>query len=216
MRRRAGSPLYVRANSTHSAIATRAGVVPECNTSPTAQRSRARSIRASWTTGYWGAIRSILGVDSVALADHRVDDPAGQLGGVGVALRLGQMALQDGRRGALTEVRLEDRRERQPPPGPPGADPIGAGGIAGAPPLAGFAFGFGVGRSSLKVTLANRAGSPAEGTARRGSFARPGSRARRVLSGPGLVGARDCRTGLICPRSRCLRRRRRSCGRSRQ
>ena len=28
---------------------------PECSTSPMAQRRSARSIRASWTTGYWGA-----------------------------------------------------------------------------------------------------------------------------------------------------------------
>ncbi len=57
--RRAGSPLYIRANSTHSAIATRAGVVAECSTSPMAVRSNARSILASCTTGYWGARRSI-------------------------------------------------------------------------------------------------------------------------------------------------------------
>ncbi len=57
--RRIGSPLYVRASSTHSAMATRAGVA-ECSTSPMATRSNARSIRASWTTGYWGARRSIV------------------------------------------------------------------------------------------------------------------------------------------------------------
>src|SRR5262245_48275466 len=39
-------------------MATRAGVA-ECSTSPRAQRSRERSIRASWTTGYWGATASI-------------------------------------------------------------------------------------------------------------------------------------------------------------
>src|SRR5690349_4638909 len=58
MRRRIGSPLYVRASSTHSAMATRAGV-SEYSTSPIAQRSSERSIRASWTTGYWGAVISI-------------------------------------------------------------------------------------------------------------------------------------------------------------
>ena len=58
MRRRIGSPLYVRASSTHSAMATRAGVA-ECSTSDMAQRSSARSIRASPVTGYCGARRVI-------------------------------------------------------------------------------------------------------------------------------------------------------------
>jgi hypothetical protein len=58
MRRRIGSPLYVRASSTHSAMATRAGV-PECSTSDMAVRSSARSIRARPVTGYWGARRVI-------------------------------------------------------------------------------------------------------------------------------------------------------------
>src|SRR6185436_4879161 len=39
-------------------MATRAGV-EEYSTSPIAQRSSERSIRASWTTGYWGADASI-------------------------------------------------------------------------------------------------------------------------------------------------------------
>ena len=39
-------------------MATRAGV-SEYSTSPRAQRSSERSIRASWTTGYWGADASI-------------------------------------------------------------------------------------------------------------------------------------------------------------
>src|SRR6185369_10936762 len=39
-------------------MATRAGVA-EYSTSPSAQRSSERSIRASWTTGYWGADASI-------------------------------------------------------------------------------------------------------------------------------------------------------------
>src|SRR6185369_11668552 len=39
-------------------MATRAGV-EEYSTSPIAQRSSERSIRASWTTGYWGAAASI-------------------------------------------------------------------------------------------------------------------------------------------------------------
>jgi len=41
----------------------------------------------------------------------RVDELAGQLGGVRIALLLGQVALEDGARRALPEVRLEDRRE---------------------------------------------------------------------------------------------------------
>src|SRR6478735_8072638 len=48
----------MRANSTHSAMATRAGV-PECSTSDMAVRRSARSIRASPVTGYWGARRVI-------------------------------------------------------------------------------------------------------------------------------------------------------------
>src|SRR4051794_24887367 len=55
MSRRIGSPEYVRASSTHSAMATRAGVAGECNTSHRPQRSSARSMRASETTGYCGA-----------------------------------------------------------------------------------------------------------------------------------------------------------------
>ena len=51
MSRRMGSPEYVRASSTHSAIATRAGVAGECNTSDMAERSNARSIRAIPVTG---------------------------------------------------------------------------------------------------------------------------------------------------------------------
>ena len=39
-------------------MATRDGV-EEYSTSPSAQRSSERSIRASWTTGYWGAAASI-------------------------------------------------------------------------------------------------------------------------------------------------------------
>src|SRR6185369_8063036 len=39
-------------------MATRAGV-SEYSTSPIAQRSSERSIRTSWTTGYWGAAASI-------------------------------------------------------------------------------------------------------------------------------------------------------------
>ena len=49
---------------------------------------------------------------------------AGQLGGVRVALLLGQVALEDGVGRALTEVRLEDRREGEPATGPPAANAV--------------------------------------------------------------------------------------------
>ena len=66
MSRRIGSPEYVRASSTHSAIATGAGVAGECSTSHRPQRSSARSIRASETTGYWGAAVVIRGLRAVS------------------------------------------------------------------------------------------------------------------------------------------------------
>ena len=54
------------------------------------------------------------------------DDRPGQLGRPGIALRLGQVALEDRARRALPEVGLEQRRERQPPPGPPRPNEVGA------------------------------------------------------------------------------------------
>ena len=123
MRRRIGSPLYVRASSTHSAMATRAGVA-ECSTSDMAQRSSARSIRASPVTGYCGRPPGDLGVDRVAVRHLGGDQLAGERGGVRVALLLGEMALEDGVGGPLAEVRLEDRREGQPATGPPAADAV--------------------------------------------------------------------------------------------
>ena len=89
-------------------MATRDGVV-EYSTSPIAQRSSERSIRASWTTGYWGAAAAILGVDLDAILDHRGDDRPGQLAGRGIRLHLGQVTLQDGGRRPQAEVRLEHR-----------------------------------------------------------------------------------------------------------
>jgi len=43
---------------------------------------------------------------------------ARQRGGVRVALLLGEVTLEDGVRGALAEVRLEDGGQRDPAPGP--------------------------------------------------------------------------------------------------
>src|SRR6266550_1034568 len=61
-------------------MATRAGV-SEYSTSPIAQRSSERSIRASWTTGYWGAETSILASMSTrfvttAATIRRASEPA--------------------------------------------------------------------------------------------------------------------------------------------
>ena len=112
----------MRASSTHSAMATRAGV-PECSTSHMAVRSSARSIRASPVTGYWGARRAISASIESRFADDRRDELAGQLGRRRIAFVLGEMALEDGVRRPLPEVRLEDRRRaraggRSVDPGP--------------------------------------------------------------------------------------------------
>jgi len=64
------------------------------------------------------------GVDLDPIRDGRVDDRPGQLAGRGIGLHLGQIALQDRRRGALPEVRLEHRRERHSPPGAQAPDPV--------------------------------------------------------------------------------------------
>ena len=66
------------------------------------------------------------GVDLDAFRDDLADDRPGELAGRGIRLDLGQVALQDGCRGALAEVGLEHRRERDAPPGPQGPDPVGA------------------------------------------------------------------------------------------
>jgi hypothetical protein len=46
-------------------------------------------------------------VDRVAIFDDERDDVAGELGGLAVALGLGQVTLENCRGGALTEVRFE-------------------------------------------------------------------------------------------------------------
>ena len=52
------------------------------------------------------------------------DQLAGQLGRIGVAFRLGQMAFQHGIRGALPEIRFEHGRQGEPATGPPAADAV--------------------------------------------------------------------------------------------
>ena len=56
-------------------------------------------------------------VDLDAVRDHGRDQLAGQIGGHRIALGLGQMSLEDDLRGALSEVGLEDRGERESTPG---------------------------------------------------------------------------------------------------
>jgi hypothetical protein len=65
-------------------------------------------------------------VDRVAVGDDVTDQLTGQLGGPRVAFELGEVTLEDGRRGALAEVGLEDRGECQPPPCSFRSDEIGA------------------------------------------------------------------------------------------
>ena len=114
MRRRIGSPLYVRASSTHSAMATRAGVA-ECSTSDMAQRRSARSIRASPVTGYCGARRVISASIESRCSISARDQLAGERRGIRVALFLGEMALQDRRRRCAG--RSPPRRRRRAPDG---------------------------------------------------------------------------------------------------
>jgi hypothetical protein len=54
-----------------------------------------------------------LGVDLVTVGDHGIDQLAGKGCGRLVAPRFGQVALEDGPRGALSEVGLEVRGQRE-------------------------------------------------------------------------------------------------------
>jgi hypothetical protein len=63
-------------------------------------------------------------VDLDPIRDHPADDRAGQLARSRVGLDLGQLPFEDGRRGALPEVRLEHRRERDPPAGAQRPNPV--------------------------------------------------------------------------------------------
>jgi hypothetical protein len=64
------------------------------------------------------------GIDFVPVSDDRPDQFAGQVGGRFVALRLGQVALEDRTRRPLAEVGLEHGRQREAAPRPPAADPV--------------------------------------------------------------------------------------------
>ena len=63
-------------------------------------------------------------VDLVAVTDDRADEFASQLCGDGIAFDLGQMALEDRLCGALPEVGLEDRGEREPTSGTSSSLPV--------------------------------------------------------------------------------------------
>jgi hypothetical protein len=60
-------------------------------------------------------------VDRIAVRDDRADELAGQGRGRLVPFRLGQVALEDRLGGALPEVGLEDRGQRQSTSRPPSA-----------------------------------------------------------------------------------------------
>jgi len=56
--------------------------------------------------------------------DHGGHQLARQGGSVFVPLLLGQVTFEDGIGGTLAEIRLEDRREGEPPARPPAADAV--------------------------------------------------------------------------------------------
>jgi len=64
------------------------------------------------------------GVDVDAIPDHLGHDRPGQRASRRVSLDLGQLPLQDGRRGSLAEVRLEHRREGDPTSRPKRSNPV--------------------------------------------------------------------------------------------
>ena len=102
-------------------MATRAGV-GECSTSPMAQRSSARSIRASWTTGYWGAVGSISASIVSRCATTAATSSRASVGRVRSPSASARWRSRIGVGGALAEVRLEDRGQREPPAGPVAPD----------------------------------------------------------------------------------------------
>jgi hypothetical protein len=63
-------------------------------------------------------------IDRIAMLDHGGDQFASQGCGRRIAFGLGQVAFQDGFRGPLTEVGLEDRGERESTSRPSSALPI--------------------------------------------------------------------------------------------
>jgi hypothetical protein len=64
-------------------------------------------------------------VDLDPVPDDVGDQFAGQLGGHGIALRVRQMTFEDRLRGALSEVGLEDRGERESTPRRTPSAPVG-------------------------------------------------------------------------------------------
>ena len=52
-------------------------------------------------------------VDLIAMTDHHADQFAGKIGGHGIAFGLCKMTLEDRLGGPLSEVSLEDRRQRE-------------------------------------------------------------------------------------------------------
>ena len=63
-------------------------------------------------------------IDLVPVADHRGDQFPRQIRRDGIAFRVGQMAFQDRLGGPLSEVRLEDRRQRESTSGASSALPV--------------------------------------------------------------------------------------------
>ena len=58
------------------------------------------------------------------MSDHAGHEFAGKRRGILVAFLLCEVTLEDRIRGALPEIRLEDRRQGQATTGPPAADPV--------------------------------------------------------------------------------------------
>jgi hypothetical protein len=58
------------------------------------------------------------GIDRIAVLDHGCDQLAGQRRGGRIALDLREMPFEDGLRGPLPELRLEQGREGKAPAGP--------------------------------------------------------------------------------------------------
>jgi hypothetical protein len=65
-----------------------------------------------------------LGVDRITVLNDRRNELTRECAGILVALLLGQVALEDGVGGSLSEIGLEDRREGEPATGPPAADAV--------------------------------------------------------------------------------------------
>jgi hypothetical protein len=64
------------------------------------------------------------GVDRITVSHLGSHQLTGQLGRIGIARFLGQVAFQNGVGRSLPEIRLEDRRQSEPPAGPAAADAV--------------------------------------------------------------------------------------------